>query len=150
MKPDSITLYEAKALTFYRMTGMMAPGKDVPAGSSQRTFEVRHAAWDVWNLAYASAVELAIGATLEIAGDVASKSLAEEAAEETLAACRRCEGELVYAAEKLPHSNAGQALDIVRRAIAVASVHIHAAAGDGSDDCKLCGRDLRNPIHRRL
>lgn len=40
--------------------------------------------------------------------------------DDLLKACERCVGELVYAAEKLPHSNAREALAIVRKAIAVA------------------------------
>ena len=42
------------------------------------------------------------------------------AAPDLLAALDRTVGELVYAAEKLPHSNAKEALRIVRSAIAIA------------------------------
>lgn len=41
--------------------------------------------------------------------------------ETLVAALKRSEGELIYAAAKLPHSNAKDALTVVRRAIAEAT-----------------------------
>jgi hypothetical protein len=45
---DENEKYEALARQFYGETDMIAPGKDVAAGSYQPSFEIRAEAWDKW------------------------------------------------------------------------------------------------------
>jgi len=53
--------FECKAEAFYRMTGLMAPGKD-PGRVASNNPEVRYAVWDVWCKAYGEAVNAGIKA----------------------------------------------------------------------------------------
>ena len=46
---DSTERFERLAALFYAETGMMAPGKDVPAAAGEGpTFNERMARWDAW------------------------------------------------------------------------------------------------------
>lgn len=57
MKFSSIEAYEVKAEAFRRMTGMMAPGKDVAAASGcPHSYEDRLDAWDAWLKQHGEAV----------------------------------------------------------------------------------------------
>lgn len=46
---NAYTHFEIKACAFYRMTGIMAPGKDEPAASGGHPMGERIDAWDKWN-----------------------------------------------------------------------------------------------------
>lgn len=59
-KIGSIESYESKALTFYKMTGMLATGKDVPAAMYQDSFEARNEAWNKWLEEHGEVVNAAV------------------------------------------------------------------------------------------
>ena len=59
--------YELTAEAFYRMTGMMAPGKD--PGMVVVDDAARNAAWRVWREAYKDCVAAMCDAVDEIMGD---------------------------------------------------------------------------------
>ena len=54
--------YEIRAETFRLMTRHMAPGKDVSPAAYCDEYDVRRAAWEVWQDAYEHAVNAAISA----------------------------------------------------------------------------------------
>jgi hypothetical protein len=49
MKLDSYQRFEITAHAFHRMTGMMAPGKDVPAAAGPSDHDARDAAMREWS-----------------------------------------------------------------------------------------------------
>ncbi len=55
---DSNDLFEIKAATFYRDTGMLAPGKDSALPSP--SYETRLEVWDLWRKVHGQQVEFAI------------------------------------------------------------------------------------------
>lgn len=64
---DSLSRYEAKALAFYKSTGKLAPGKDVPAAAPGRGATLEE--WDAWNAEHGEIVNKTILACWEIFGD---------------------------------------------------------------------------------
>lgn len=44
--------YEIQALAFYRMTGLLAPGKDAPAAGGPQDYDERNKAWIEWREKY--------------------------------------------------------------------------------------------------
>lgn len=63
MKLSSVERLDIKELAFYRMTGLMAPGKDCSPHGNHPEFEVRDAAYRVWTQAYGECVQAVLSAT---------------------------------------------------------------------------------------
>ena len=70
MSIDPITRYEIVAKVFRKMTGHIAPGKDVSlAASSEPSYEERFAAWAAWLGQYGEVVRLTVDATYHEIGE---------------------------------------------------------------------------------
>ena len=61
--------YEIFAAVFRRMTGTVAPGKDVPAGMYQPPYECRSGMWEQWYKYNSEAVHATIWAIKNTGGE---------------------------------------------------------------------------------
>lgn len=66
MKLSEIEVYEIRAEAFRRMTGHMAPGKDVSPGAWSEPYEAREAAYKVWCQAHGAVVMHVIAAVTQV------------------------------------------------------------------------------------
>ena len=69
MRINDIERYEIIAHAFRRMTGMMAPGKDVADNDYQESMERREEAWRHWNHTHGRVITALLNAMCDIMPD---------------------------------------------------------------------------------
>ena len=69
MRINEIEQYEILARAFRKMTGMMAPGKDVPPEAYGEPLERRQEAWRYWNHTHGRVISALLEAVSHVMAD---------------------------------------------------------------------------------